>query len=124
MDFLELTKSFGVPVAFLVMIALGFWRAANWSAKNIIHPLASRHLEFLEHMTASSDVQSKALASLSETQRSQVALIDINTTTLEEIRKVVLNIEAAIQRDTFQAIERVEELHANILRQLLSRDKV
>lgn len=52
MDFFQLLQQFGVAVACLAALGWGVWRALRWGAEQILSPLVSAHIDFIQQLQA------------------------------------------------------------------------
>ena len=62
LDWITITQQLGFPMACLIGLAFGVWKAARWSSENIAKPLVASHLETLRSTR-------KTQQDLSDTQR-------------------------------------------------------
>ena len=67
MDASQLFQAVGIPVACMIVMGLGIWRAGKWSAKNVIEPLVSRHMQFLDKLEKIMESQANTLKIQAET---------------------------------------------------------
>src|SRR5262245_32583467 len=65
MDVKDLLQNFGFPVALLAVIFIALSRASVWFGKEIVKPLADRHVKFLDELSAGMANQSQAMQTMS-----------------------------------------------------------
>lgn len=64
-EWVQVIQSVGVPVAILIAMGLGIWRAFNWAAP-IGHDLAKRHSSLVEKLETYLDRTSEMLGTQSK----------------------------------------------------------
>lgn len=50
MDFVQLMREFGVPLAFLAALCTALWRAGRWVGVEVLKPLVDQHIAFLAEL--------------------------------------------------------------------------
>jgi hypothetical protein len=53
MEWFEIARAFGLPVALLLMLLFGLRQTVRWLAVNILKPLVDRHLALIDALEAS-----------------------------------------------------------------------
>lgn len=62
--FIALVKSFGVQAALAIALIVSMWRAFGWLATNVITPLTTRQLKFLDDLDKAFEQQAAAINSV------------------------------------------------------------
>ena len=118
MDFNALATTFGVPVALLVALLLGLWRAGVWTASNVVKPLADRHILHLQHIEKSAEDQAESLRLIADVQRKQTELGQASADLLKAIHEQTLVVANTIQVGFLDAMRRVEVQHNIVVERL------
>lgn len=64
MDFVQIAQTFGIPVALLLIILWGIWRAGTWAATKVGEPLTARCVAFIDSVEKSVEDNSKSIAAM------------------------------------------------------------
>lgn len=94
-DLERLANSFGVPVAILVVIALGSWKASRYFAVKVIEPVVAAHVDFLNRMAKTQESQGQSLTVMAQSQKELTAAMVITTTAAEAAAKATAATAAA-----------------------------
>jgi hypothetical protein len=54
-DWLQLLQSLGLPTTLLAVILLALGRAGVWAGRNLLQPLVTKHIEFLDKAIKAND---------------------------------------------------------------------
>jgi hypothetical protein len=71
----DLITKLGLPIALLVVLLYGIWRAALWARDNVCMPLTNGHLTFLRRVDETQQKQHQSLEKLSDLQGQQATIM-------------------------------------------------
>jgi hypothetical protein len=60
----DFMKSVGIPSLILAALMAGIWQAASWTGQEVLKPLVSQQIEFMEHVADASKRNSDTLAKI------------------------------------------------------------
>jgi len=75
MDFVDLLKNFGFPVAALVALSIVGWRVALWVGNRIFIPIAEAHIEFITHLKQNLDSQTDMISEMTKDKHVQTEIL-------------------------------------------------
>lgn len=85
----DLITKLGLPLALLIVLLYGIWRAALWARDNILMPLTNGHLTFLHKVDETQQKQQQSLEKLTDLQGQQATIMTRQATTLEQISQAL-----------------------------------
>lgn len=88
MDWLDVLKTFGLPVVCLFALAMVVYRGLVWVGVNIAKPVADRHIKFLDELSTAMSSQSVTI------QTMQVQ----NTKNLETVGRVLDHLDLVMSK--------------------------
>lgn len=82
-QFMTVAAQYGVPLVLLVWVVYSLRQGATWVGANVVHPLASKHVEFLDSTRATMERQANSaeqtariLEALREHQQAQTEALN------------------------------------------------
>jgi hypothetical protein len=66
MTWLQIAQSLGVPVMAMVAMALAVWQSLRWIGREVLQPLAKRHVLFVDEVSVNLLAQTRALQAQTE----------------------------------------------------------
>ena len=96
--FVEIAKAFGTPVAVLIVMMLGVWRAGKWLGaratgvlNELVTPAVTKHLGLVDALTQALAAQTELARSTAEASRATAAKVDTIATTHAESFRALLD---------------------------------
>lgn len=101
MDFWTAAGNFGVAVACLAVLGIGIWQGVKWLGKNVLQPVAERHIKFLDDLSTAMANQSQSLQAMIANQakglESQDHVIEAMQHILERVEHIIDSQDQAIR---------------------------
>ncbi len=88
--FLQIAERFGVPVALLVALLVGFWVMLKWFGKNVATPLVQSHLSLIDVLKETTKKNTETSEKLAESDRVKAKALEQLAIRQEETGKLVV----------------------------------
>ena len=118
MDFTKIAADFGITAALLLMLVYALYRMGTWLAKNVVKPLADRHMVFIEKIEKVQVEQSATLQEIARTQEKQTDIQRDEIVELKGIRQLTEAMRDDQVKGRINAVEELKKDHKEILRRL------
>lgn len=93
MEWLSIAQSLGVPVMCLVALAFAVWKALIWTAREVLKPLAAKHMDFVDRVARSVDTMTVAMKDLGE---SRVRELSTTSAIVDRLDHIAERVETAV----------------------------